>query len=231
MFKKNKIIIYIIMSGVIAGLLYFLKKTGKTDLAKKLAPFMQKWEGGLSSDVDDNASANPSPWNDSSGIPYHTNKGVTYGAFVGLASKAGYSPTKANFFDMPNHIWMSILQHGYMKPFPLHEIEHLPMIQACIITWAWGSGTGGAERHLASWQREEYGIVDNDITPTEIVQHFKRKVNSTNQKKWFLKLCDERLQDFQAMGDYWKYGKGWRNRLNDFVYLWTGEKNRYTENS
>jgi len=195
---------------------YALNKFLNTMLVSKLVPFIQKWEGGLSRDPKDTASANPAPWSYKGQTGWHTNKGVTYSTFKSIAPKVGYAVTAENFFSMPDALWYKILENGFMKAFPLSKISHLPRIQAVIISWAWGSGPGGAERYLANFQRQVMGIQDSNITPTEIVENFKKRINPLNEKEWFLKLCDRRAQDFSKMATYSVHGKGWINRLNDF---------------
>lgn len=188
-------------------------------LLKKLVPYIDKWEGGLSRDPNDTASKNPAPWTYNGKTGWHTNKGITYTTFIGNASRLGYDPTAENFFLMPDALWLKILNGAYMKAFPLEQINHLPRIQAVIITWAWGSGVSGAEKRLANFQREEMGIVDSNITPAEIVANFKAKINTANEREWFHKLCDRREADFRKMATFNVHGNGWINRLNYFRNL------------
>lgn len=195
---------------------YLLNRLFNAMLLAKLVPFIYKWEDGLSRDTKDTASANPAPWAHKGQTGWHTNKGVTYTAFVSNASKLGYAPTAENFFNMPDAIWLKILKEVYMKAFPIERIAHLPRIQAVIITWAWGSGSAGAETRLANFQREVMGIVDSNITPAEIVDNFKKRINPVNEREWFNKLCDRRLADFKKMSSWSEHGTGWTRRLNDF---------------
>lgn len=210
--RKNRWVIWTV-GGLIALRLFIGRIMG---VESKLIPFVKKWEGGLSRDPDDNASSDPAPWTYKGKSGYHTNMGVTYSTFKSMAGKVGYEVTAQNFFNMSNAIWYGILKHGYMKSYPLEKLNHLPRIQAVIITWAWGSGTGGSERHLANFQREHFGIKDSDITKAEIVKNFTERVNPLNEKAIFNLLCNERESFFKRHEDYWKYGKGWLNRLNDF---------------
>lgn len=191
---------------------------GKYYVLKKLAPFIGKHEGGLSSDPVDNASSFPSPWL-YKGLPAHTNRGVTYSTFVSMAGKLGYEVNRKNFMEMPDSIWARITSNGYWDLYPMDEISHLPRIQAVIFTWAWGSGGGGSEKLLANFQREVMGIKDSNITKQEIVSNFKKHINPANELKWFNKLCDRRAEDFSEMADYWKYKNGWLNRLSEFRKL------------
>ena len=70
--------------------------------------FIQAWEGGLSRNTTDSASSMPAPWMYKGVTGWHTNKGVTYKAFVGLANKVGYEISAENFFTMPDRIWDGI---------------------------------------------------------------------------------------------------------------------------
>lgn len=190
-----------------------------TNMAAKLIPYIQKWEGGLSRDPKDTASSNPAPWTYNGQTGWHTNKGVTYATFSSLASRLGYAPTADNFFKMPDDIWYKILWEGYAKPFQLERINHLPRIQAVIINWAWGSGVGGATTRLGRFLREEMGVQDNNITTTKIASYFNQLVKPEKEVEVFHKLCDRRLADFQKMPSWNAHGRGWTNRLNDFRTL------------
>lgn len=185
----------------------------------KLVPFIQKWEGGLSRDPNDTASSQPAPWTYQGKTGWHTNKGITYATFKGNASRLGYAPTAENFFQMPDDLWLKILRGGYMSAFPLDQINHLPRIQAVIITWAWGSGVGGAESRLAKFQREVMGVNDSNITKAEIVANFKKKINPMNEREWFNKLCDRRAEDYSKIPTCSTHCRGWNNRLREFRQL------------
>lgn len=198
---------------------YLLNRFLNAMLLNKLVPFIQESEGGLSRDPKDSASSNPAPWTHKGVSGWHTNKGITYSTFVSNASRLGYAPTADNFFNMPDDIWLKILKGAYMKPFPLDKISHLPRIQAVIITWAWGSGVGGATTRLANFQREVMGIKDSNITANEIVDNFRKHINPINEREWFQKLCDRREQDFRKMPTFSAHGKGWLNRLAKFRQL------------
>lgn len=193
-----------------------IKQFKKQTMISKLIPFIERWEGGLSRALTDTASSNPAPWTHKGKKGWHTNKGITYSTFISLSKKIGYAVTPHNFFKMSEQLWLKILMEGYMKPYPLHRIKHLPRIQAVIITWAWGSGLGGSERRLANFQREIMGIIDGDITKSEIVENFKRYITKVNERKWFNLLCDRRAEDFTKMSTFSANGRGWLRRLADF---------------
>lgn len=210
---------------VIATVVFWLvlqtatNKILSTMMLSKLVPFMKKKEGGLSRDPKDTASRYPAPWSYNGKTGYHTNKGITYETFKSNAARFGYAPTKDNFFKMPDSIWGKILRGVYMGSYPLEDINHLPRVQAVIITWAWGSGVGGAEKRLANFQRDEMEIEDSNITRTEIVENFNKHITPLNEKEWFNKLCDRRAEDFSKMRTFPTHGRGWLNRLEEFRKL------------
>jgi len=193
-----------------------VKMKKQASLLEKLIPFVEQWEGGLSRKTSDTASSHPAPWVYNGESGWHTNKGVTYSTFVSLASQIGYAITPENFFNMSNDLWIKILKVGFMAPYPLERINHLPRIQAVIITWAWGSGLSGSERRLANFQREEMGIKDSNITKAEIVENFRNMITRSTELMWFYKLCARRASDFKKMSTYAFNGRGWLRRLSDF---------------
>lgn len=227
MMKNNEKItkaILIIAIGAMVVWLFLqltLSRYLSSALLMKLVPFMQEFEGGLSRDPNDSASANPAPWSYNGQSGWHTNKGVTYLAFKTKAPLAGYQANAKNFFEMPDDLWMKILELGYMSAFDLDQIDHLPRIQAVIISWAWGSGVGGASSRLASFIREEMNVNDSDITREEIIKYFKQKINRANELFWFNKLCDRREADFKKMPTCPAHCNGWLRRLNSFRQLFS----------
>lgn len=216
--KNKNWIGWLIIGGLATatGAVVTYKLLQRKSFMKKLVEFIKKWEGGLSRALTDTASRLPSPWTYNGQKGWHTNMGITYETFLSLAKKIGYAVTPANFFNMTEELWMKILLEGYMKPYPLHQINHLPRIQAVIITWAWGSGLAGSERRLANFQRDEMGIVDGNITKSEIVANFKKRIKPITEVKWFHKLCDRREADFRKMSTFNVNGRGWLRRLDDF---------------
>ena len=218
--QYRKILIFVVVVTILIVFFNYVYKQFLSDmLLRKLVPFIQKFEGGLSRDPNDTASRFPAPWSYNGKTGWHTNKGITYNTFKNSASRLGYAPTAKNFFEMPDDIWMKILKGGYMSTYPLDDINHLPRIQAVIITWAWGSGVSGSEVRLARFQREEMGIVDSNITREEIVANFKKKISPVNERMWFNKLCDRREADFRKMGTFPVHGRGWLKRLAEFRKL------------
>lgn len=213
---KEVLLIVVICSVIFIALRFLKKKIISFMLEKKIVSFIQKWEGGLSRDSTDTASKVTAPWRYRGVTGWHTNKGVTFETFKRYAPVIGYAVTAKNFFEMPNDLWLKIMKRGYLSAYPLDEINHLPRIQAVIIEWAWHSGLSGSEVRLANFQRAEMGINDSNITKREIIRNFKREITPLNEKVWFNKLCNRRLADLKRMPTWYKHGRGWTNRLNDF---------------
>lgn len=113
-------------------------------------------EGGLSSHQGDSARHNPSPCgNGKNGYPYHTNKGVQWITFKSLAPQCGYAATCANFLKMPMSIWLKIYEIGYWNPMQANRLKN-EAIANTIVSWAWGSGVGGATASLDKFFKEHY---------------------------------------------------------------------------
>lgn len=216
---KALLTIAIVAVGIVVLIQFIINKYTKSVMLIKLVPFLKKQEGGLSRAKTDTASKYPAPWAYKGHSDWHTNKGITYQTFKSNGDRLGYDVTAENFFSMPDEIWGKILTGVYMSAFPLSEIDHLPRIQAVITTWAWGSGVSGSTTRLANFQREKMGIKDSNITASEIVKNFNEKINSGNEKEWFLELCQRREEDFRKMSTFTANGRGWLNRLEEFKKL------------
>lgn len=214
---KALLIIVICTAFIVAVFTLIYRKMTKELFITKIAAYIQRMEGGLGRGLADNASSYPAPWTYQGKTGWHTNKGVTFRTFEANAKKLGYEVSPKNFFEMPDDIWWKIFQNAFLAQWNLSEIDHLPRIQAVIVTWAWNSGNGGAERLLANFQREKMGIVDSNITKAEIIQNFKKKVAPANEIEWFDKLCARRKEDYSKMSDFGTYGRGWYNAVDKFI--------------
>lgn len=176
-----------------------------------IRPFIEDQEGGLSRAKTDTASKLTAPWTYKGFNDWHTNAGVTYASFVGLAPKLGYSITPDNFFLMPNSIWGPIFKRGYWDEMELDNVKS-QAIADTILTWAWGSGPTGAYEQLKKFLLKK-GITVN--TKKEIDDAFNKLVNPLNEKQIFLELADARKAFFIAINQPSNL-KGWLNRLEAF---------------
>lgn len=172
-----------------------------------IRPFIQKWEGGLSRQQADNASAHPAPWPYNGLTGWHTNKGVTYSTFSSLAPKLGYQATAENFFSMPGRIWDSIFKNGYWDPWYLDKMRS-QAIADFVANAAWGSGINGSFQTIRKYLESKKMPVNSRL---EAVQALN-KLSLINEKETFEELIDWRNNYFRSLSDFSVYGKGWLNR-------------------
>lgn len=173
--------------------------------------FVEKWEGGLSNNPKDKASADPVPGTYKGKTGWHTNKGITWATFKSLAGKLGYSPTPEVFFAMPADVWKKIAKNGYWDAFGLDALSKT-RVSNCVFTWAWGSGVGGTTTQLIKFQRAHMGVQAQTLSRTQLVSNFEK--SSLTDAQLFVMLCDWREAYFRSLNS--PFLQGWLNRLNDF---------------
>ena len=169
---------------------------------KNIVPFFYKWEGGKSSDLNDSASSY------NCGVDgIHTNKGVTYAAWVQVFGKDNVK----RFLEMNNDDWGVIFKRGYWDACKCDAILH-QSIAECLVSWAWGSGANTAVRQM---QRVLDVTVDGQIGNQTI-----GAINRSNEAELFEKCVLARKSFFEYIAKRnpknLKFLKGWLNRLNDF---------------
>lgn len=174
-----------------------------------IRPLIVKWEGGLSRHKSDTASALPAPWTYNGYNDWHTNKGVTYATFLGLAPKIGYSITPDNFFTMPDTIWDAIFKVGYWNPWNLDELKS-QAIADIIVCFAWGSGVTGSFNSIKKYLATKGINVSNTSQAVDALN----KISFLNEKKIFEELISWREQFFKSLNQP-IFLRGWLNRLND----------------
>ena len=174
--------------------------------------YIKRWEGGLSRDQNDPAAVDPVP--DGSG--YHTNKGVTWNTFKGLASRIGYSPTAALFYKMPDNIWLGIYKIGYWDPMNGDKINSQGIAEL-LADWAWGSGPGTAARYVQRYLvGKGYKIaVDGAFGPAS-TKALNDQIKKAGAAAVFNDLYNARLNFLKSLGGWQHYGTGWTNRMKDF---------------
>ena len=188
----------------------------------KIVSFIKTKEGGLSSATTDTASNSPSNCgNGSNGKPYHTNKGIQWSTFKGLASKLGYSATCDNFLKMPDDIWGKIYKDGFWNPMQGDRIQN-QAIANTFVEMAWGSGVGsntstkGAIAYLKNFFKSKYNKSFSNIT--QIVDYVNELDDSGQTPQLFEKLYDFRKSLYTSFNQPSNL-KGWINRLDAFYLL------------
>ena len=189
---------------------------------KNLVPFIKIKEGGISGTPKDSASKNPSPCGkDRQGYPYHTNKGVQWATFKGLASKGGYTASCDNFLKMPDDIWNRIYKVGFWDEIQGDRIKN-QAIANTFVEMVWGSGIGsvsrgtGAVGWLNSFFKKNYN--QNLTSITQMVDFVNKLDNEGKTPELFEKLNNFRASKYKALNQP-AFTKGWLNRLNAFYIL------------
>lgn len=189
---------------------------------RNIISFIKLKEGGLSSATTDTASINSSNCgNGKNGKPYHTNKGVTWATFKGLAPSLGYSASCANFIQMPDSIWGKIYKESYWDKMQGDRVKN-QAIANTFVEMAWGSGVGsntstrGAIPYLKNFFKKYYN--KNFSTLTQIVDYVNELDSKGKTPELFEKLFDFRKNLYVSFNQPSNL-KGWINRLDAFYLL------------
>lgn len=164
--------------------------------AKKLIPFILKWEGGFSNHPLDKGGA--------------TNKGITIATFRQFFGK---NVTVEQLKNMTDAQWETIFRNGYWNPFKGDAIMNQSIADICV-DWAWASGTKTAIMRV---QRivgvKADGIVGNATLSA---------INSAEQKLLFDKIKSARISFVEAIvrknPTQKVFLKGWKNRIQSIRY-------------
>jgi lysozyme family protein len=174
---------------------------------KQIVPFFYKWEGGLSNDPNDSASSYPCPIRYKGQSGWHTNKGVTYKAWVGVFG----TNNETGFLAMSNDDWGLIFKSKYWDAVKGDKIA-LQSIANVLVSWAWGSGSKTAIKQM----QRVLGVTVDGIIGNQTIS----AINESNEVELFEKCIIARKQFFEFITKRnpknLKFLKGWLNRLNDF---------------
>lgn len=174
---------------------------------KDVIDFFMVWEGGLSRDTKDSASRFPCPteWNHSKG--WHTNKGITYATWVNYFGK----DRDDEFFNMTREHVEHIFKVGYWDKVKGDEIDSYA-IAACLVSWAWGSGSKTAIKMI---QKIVGTKVDGVIGSKTL-----KAINSKDEKELFDECIEARRKFFLDISKDGtpnaKFRRGWLRRLDAF---------------
>ena len=166
---------------------------------KKLAPFIQRWEGGFVDDPDDLGGA--------------TNMGVTIATYKVYRKRKGLSePTVDDLKHLSNNEWIDILKSLYWDRWKADQIEN-QSVANIVVDWIWASGNYG----IKIPQQILNVKVDGIVGPKTI-----DAVNSRNPRELFDMI---KIARFDFIEDICrkrpannKFKRGWLNRINDFVF-------------
>lgn len=176
---------------------------------KIIIPFILKAEGGLSRATTDTASRNPSPCVINGVTGWHTNKGITWSTFTGLAAKLGYVASCENFKTMPQSIWDKIFKNGYWDALNLDRVNS-QAIANIAADFAWGAGPVTAARRLQMAVNNVTNkklVVDGNIGPTTLAA-----INSAPQAALFTEYANIKDAFYKGLPGQGANQKGWANR-------------------
>lgn len=164
--------------------------------AKKLIPFILKWEGGFANHPKDKGGA--------------TNKGITIATF---RQYMGQDATVEQLKAMTDEQWKTIFKKGFWFPIKGDYITNQSIANICV-DWAWGSGTRTAIKQV----QRLLGVADDGIVGNITLS----AINNANSKKLFEKIKSARLAFVEAIvrrdPTQKVFLKGWRNRINSITY-------------
>lgn len=180
--------------------------------------YVKQWEGGLSKDKRDAASAYPVP--DGSG--YHTNKGVTWQTFVSSAAKAGYPATPEVFYEMSDETWTKIFKVTFWDIVQADKIVSQSVAEL-IVDWTWGSGPGVSVPHVQRYlisKGYEFPRVTTNFGPITLTS-LNNEIMKTGEKKVFEDLYKIRYNFLDVLGTkaYPMFRQGWLNRMKAFYAM------------
>ncbi len=164
--------------------------------AKKLKPFILRWEGGYSNDPVDRGGA--------------TNKGITIATF---RHYYGANATIEQLKALTDEQWMRIFLCGFWNPFKADYIANQSVANICV-DWAWASGTGTAIRKVQSL----LGVKVDGIVGEKTLS----AINNSNQRLLFTRIKLARLRFVEAIVNrdprQRKYINGWKRRINSLSF-------------
>lgn len=164
--------------------------------AKKLMPFILKWEGGFANHPNDKGGA--------------TNKGITIATFRHFF---GSGATVEQLKAMTDEQWETVFRKGFWDPFKGDEIRNQSIANICV-DWAWGSGTTTAIKQV----QRLLGVTADGIVGNITLG----AINNAEPEKLFGKIKSARLSFVEAIvkrdASQQVFLKGWRNRINAIQY-------------
>lgn len=167
--------------------------------AKKLIPFILKWEGGFVNDPDDLGGA--------------TNKGITIGTFGEYRKRKGLPPpTVQDIKNLSDKDWYEIFKTMYWDRWKADEIKS-QSVADILVDWVWASGVHGIKR-----PQRILGVSPDGIVGSKTIA----ALNAADPKKLFDAIKADRAKFIdeicKARPKNEKYRRGWMNRINAIKY-------------
>ena len=163
--------------------------------ARKLMPFILKWEGGFVNDPYDRGGA--------------TNKGVTIGTFQSFYRGQTVDDLKRITDDQ----WLTIFKSGYWNPWQADQIKN-QAIANILVDWAWASGARTAIRKV----QELLGVSVDGLVGNETLS----AINGQDAEELFDRIKVARYDFVDAIvkrdPSQKRFINGWKNRIKSIKY-------------
>ena len=163
--------------------------------ARKIIPFIKKWEGGYSNHPSDTGGC--------------TMMGITIKTFQ---SYYGEDKTCSDLKRITEEQWLRIFRNGYWNKIKGDLIENQSIAHLCV-DMAWGSGPKTTIKKI----QRCLGLNDDGIIgPKTLAALNAKDKKGTFEKLW--KMRYEWFHDIAKKGNNKVFLKGWLNRLNDIKF-------------
>jgi len=180
------------------------------NLSKANLDYILRWEGGLSKHERDSASRYPVP--DGSG--YHTNKGITWRVFSSIHGSDADAIHR--FYQMSQDDFREIYKL-YWNGVKADRVES-QVIAEYMADFAWGSGVAGASRQIQKWLNTQgFKVAVDGKIGNQTIGAINDLIEHKGEKIAFESLEAHRRHFLSHLRDFDVFGRGWYNRLNDFV--------------
>lgn len=201
-------------------------ETGAAMLPEWYYDNLIKFEGGVSTDKDDNAWAlNPdAPKVD--GKRAHTNRGVQWNVYKNFAERNGIpkSEWNNNFLEMSESTAKAIVD-DYAKASGASNFQD-PVLRSFFTQNSWGTGKVWASdfksnrskeyRALLDWLQDETGLsFQNTGKINEEEARAIEELYNKDPEAFIKEFAKKKEAHFKTLDDYGKFGKGWINRLKE----------------
>jgi hypothetical protein len=185
-----------------------------------------KFEGGVSTDKDDNAWALNPDAPKVNGERAHTNRGVQWNVYKNYAERNNIPKSKWNdsFLKMDESTAKSIVD-DYAKASGAANFKD-PVLRSFFTQNSWGTGKVWASdfksgrspeyRAILDWLQKETGLSFNNVgrISSDEAKAIEEVYNKDPQG--FIKeFAKKKEAHFKTLDDYGKFGKGWINRLKE----------------
>lgn len=197
-----------------------------------IMPHLRKWEGGLSRDKDDKASADPCPVMFNGHNDWHTNLGVTWATFKSYCYSKGLSPLEQTdlFFHLTKDDVADIFKELYWDKVHADDVKSHAAAN-CIAQWAWGSGAGGYvinKKGIGKWVGAMICIRElaakyckpkpsNWKMGTALINELHTLIGERDLFDELCKVREKFFKDISPIGSKnAKFLNGWLNRLEAF---------------